>query len=728
MKKIFVAAAALMSATAVAYPQMTLVDKGKPKAQIVIAEDNETNRQAALLLQDFINRISGAELAVTTDPGKARHTITIGGKTDKAGEDGFAILCADGRASIMSGGDKGAIYGVVTLLEKYLGVDYYADETYTLTEAETVALPPIDHSETPAFRYRQSQSYCSKDPIYKVWMRLEEPSEVFIDNMWVHTFDRLLPSDVYGEAHPEYYAYFNGRRNPGNHSQWCLTNPEVFDIVAGKLDSIFKAHPDKKIISVSQNDGNDTYCACDECRAVNEYEGSQAGTYIRFMNKLAARFPDKEISTLAYLFTMKPPRHTRPLPNVNIMLCDIDCKREVPLTDNASGREFVEALEGWAAISDNIFVWDYCINFDNMVSCFPNFHILQDNIRLFHENNATMHFAQAGGTRGCDFAEMRAYVLSKLMWNPYQDTDSLMLHFMRGYYGDATPYLFRYHKIMEGALLGSRAELWIYDSPISHKDGMLNGHLLKTYDDLFDKAEAAVADDSLRLAHVQLSRLPLIYSELEIARTSPSVDVDAVKDKLEYFRRQCRLFGVTTLNERNNSPEEYCDLYAERFLPGDEASKALGARVIWVKGPSQRYAALGETALTDGLFGGTSFVESWVGWEGCDGEFVIDLGEDKEFTTIEADFLQQLGQWILQPLKVEFAISSDNREFTPAGSCSFEEDRSPQVKFVQAAVESRHPMRARYVKVAVTGTKQCPRWHYGVGHPSWFFIDEVSVY
>lgn len=132
--------------------------------------------------------------------------------------------------------------------------------------------------------------------------------------------------------------------------------------------------------------------------------------------------------------------------------------------------------------------------------------------------------------------------------------------------------------------------------------------------------------------------------------------------------------------------------------------------------------------MTDGLFGGTSFVESWVGWEGCDGEFVIDLGEDKEFTTIEADFLQQLGQWILQPLKVEFAISSDNREFTPAGSCSFEEDRSPQVKFVQAAVESRHPMRARYVKVAVTGTKQCPRWHYGVGHPSWFFIDEVSVY
>ena len=47
MKKILVAAAALMSATAVAYPQMTLVDKGKPKAQIVIAEDNEINMEIA---------------------------------------------------------------------------------------------------------------------------------------------------------------------------------------------------------------------------------------------------------------------------------------------------------------------------------------------------------------------------------------------------------------------------------------------------------------------------------------------------------------------------------------------------------------------------------------------------------------------------------------------------------------------------------------------------------
>lgn len=131
--------------------------------------------------------------------------------------------------------------------------------------------------------------------------------------------------------------------------------------------------------------------------------GRPSGNYIRFLNKLAERFPDKEFSTLAYLFTMQPPRHVKPLPNVNIMLCDIDCNREVPLTDNASGQEFVRALEGWSAVSDNIFVWDYGINFDNMVAPFPNFPILKPNIELFHRNHVTMHFSQIGGSYGGDF-------------------------------------------------------------------------------------------------------------------------------------------------------------------------------------------------------------------------------------------------------------------------------------------------------------------------------------
>lgn len=708
-----------------AYAQMTVVKDGRPVAEISCSEDNEINRTAAGLLQDFVKRMTGATLDITGSAGGG--DIIIGGTTGRAGEDGFEIVCKDGKLTVRSGGGKGAIYGVVTLLEDYLGVRYYAKDICEFDSCGSIVLPVIDEAQTPAFRYRQTFSYGNEDPIYKMWFRLEDPEDIFADGMWVHTFNRILPAEVYGEEHPEYYSFINGKRQPGDHSQWCLTNPEVFELAVQKIDSIFKANPGMNMISVSQNDGNNTNCSCPACKAVDEYEGSPSGNFIRFMNKLAERFPDKEISTLAYLFTMHPPKHVKPLDNVNIMLCDIDCKREVPLTDNASGRDFVKALEGWAAISNNIFVWDYGINFDNMVSPFPNFHILQKNIQLFHKNHANMLFEQVNGTKGTDFSELRAYMLAKLMWNPYLDADSLMRSFMDGYYGAASTHLYQYLKIMQGALLASGKDLWIYDSPISHKDGMLNANLLKTYDELFDRAEQAVQGDDELLRRVRISRLPLLYSELEIARTDPHGDKTEVIALLEEFRQRAAEYGVQSLNERNNPIADYCELYLKRFLPGEVRSKAIGAKVTMIKQPAERYMPIAGKALTDGLFGGSSYVESWVGWEGRDAEFVIDLGRETEFTTISTDFLHQLGGWVLLPASVIYSVSSDGEHYTDFGSYAFPEDRDLQIKFVEGKVQSDRPVSARYVKVFVKTIGNCPSWHYGVGYPAWFFLDEVIV-
>lgn len=714
--------------TTAAAAQTTLVKKSNAKAAIVLADDNARTKEAAELLQDFIQRISGAELPITTTA-NPKGAVVIGGKAaSNVGEDGFSLDTDNGNLYIKSGGDKGAIYGVVTLLEKYLGVSYWAHSTCDYTPSEDIVLPEIHHSETPAFRYRQSQSYGLTDPIFKHWYRFENPNEEFIDHMWVHTFNRILPSDKYGKSHPEYYSFINGERRPGHASQWCLTNPEVFEVVAAKLDSIFKANPELKMISVSQNDGNFTHCACPECKAVEEYEGAPSGNYVRFLNKLAERFPDKEFSTLAYLFTMDPPKHVKPLPNVNIMLCNIDCKREVPLTDNASGQHFVRALTGWSAISENIFLWDYGINFDGYLTPFPNFHIMQKNIRLFKENNVTMHFSQVNGSKGGDFSELRAYMLSKLMWDPYQDVDSLMTTFLNGYYGKAGPYINNYLKMLEGALLSSGKELWIYDSAITHKDGMLNPQLIKTYNEIFDKAEAAVADDAEKLRRVRLSRLSLMFSELEIARTYNDMDIEDIKAKLDLLEKRTAEEKVPSINERSNSPGEYCKLYRERFLPQQVKSKALGSKVTWILPPHRKYQNLGETALTDGLYGGSTYVESWVGWEGADAAFVLDMGESKEFTKIESDFLHQLGAWVLLPKGGKYSISNNGETWEEFGEFIIPEDRSVSVKFTKGTVEKSEPVKARYIKVEISGTIECPHWHYGIGFPSWFFVDEVAVY
>jgi len=712
-----------------------MVENGKPQGRIVLSTNDPTDHKAAVLFQDFVQRMSGARVQITQGGKNGKYDLIIGNgelnkEINKQGlkEDGFRIIGKDNNLHIVSGGGLGSVYAVVTLLERYLGVGYWSENEYSFTPSQSISFPAIDIAENPAFRYRQSQNYALEtDSVYKYWMRLKNPNEVFAANYWVHTFDKLLPSAKYGKDHPEYYSYFNGKRHPGKASQWCLTNPDVLEIATAQLDSIFKANPDKRIISVSQNDGNYTNCQCDKCKAIDEHEGALSGSLIHFMNKLADRFPDKEISTLAYLYTMKPPKHVKPRPNVNIMLCSIDCDREVTLTENASGREFVEAMEGWSRISDNIFVWDYGINFDNYLVPFPNFHILGDNIRLFKKNNATMHFSQIASSRGGDFAEMRTWLVSKLMWNPQADTDSLMNVFLKGYYGDAAPYLYRYIKVMEGALIGSGKRLWIYDSPVSHKEGMLKPELMRRYNQLFDQAEAAVAKDEVLLKRVWRTRLPIQYSELDIARAESDMDVEAIRKKLDLFEERVKLFNVPTLNERENLPVDYCDLYRKRYMPTGEKIASQGAKVKYIVPATGKYAAIGETALTDGLYGGMTFAEGWIGWEGIDGGFILDMGAQKEFTTIQTDFLHQLGAWILQPLKVTYSISDDGENFTEVKSIDNPEDTDSRVKFVDITYKSDLPMKARYVKVEIVGTKTCPHWHYGVGHPCWFFIDEVVV-
>lgn len=725
----FISAVALLLWAAGCFANTELVIKGKAVSRIVVDSKNEIDNSAAVLLQDLVCRISGAKIPIVSSSTGKKGDVIIATKEkiDGVTHDGFVISSSKGGLNINGVDGKGTIYAVVTIAEKYLGMNYWGKNEYSLTKSNNVVLPDINIVENPSFRYRQSQCYALEDPIYRLWNKLDEPKDVFAGEYWVHTFDRLLPSDLYGKTNPEYYSYYNGRRHPGKASQWCLTNDELFEEVAKRIDSVFAANPTKHIISVSQNDGNNTNCKCDKCRQMDSLEGSPSGSLIYFLNKLAERRPDKEFSTLAYLYTMHPPKNIKPLPNVNIMLCDIDCKREVSLTENASGRDFMKAIDGWSKISNNIFVWDYGINFDNYLAPFPNFHILKDNINIFKEHNATMHFSQIASIKGGDFAELRAYMVSQLMWNHKADADSLMRVFINGYYGAAAPHMEKYIAMNTGALLGSGLDLWIYDSPVSHKNGMLKPELVRRYDQLYDQAESSVKDDTTLLRRVQRSRLQLQFSKLELARTDRSTDTEEINRQLNLFERRVKELDVNYLNERNNTPLDYCRLYRERYMPRKGKNLASGAKIEFLVAPGKKYRDIASEALTDGLFGGTTYVESWIGWMGTDASFIIDLGQQMEFNSISTDFLHQLGAWILLPRGVKYSLSNDGKDFTTVYDQSFEQDKSVEVKFVPIDYKSPTKVAARYIRVDVKGDKECPPWHYGVGQPCWFFIDEITV-
>jgi len=719
--------------------QISLVKNGKALSRIVVDKNNETDSQAAELFFDFVKKISGADFPIIGKENAVKKgDILIGDfQLPLAGlnmsniqEDGFYISNNDGYLRIVGNTGKGTVYGVVTVLEDYFGVRYYAMDACTFNSQKDLTVPRIDAKiDNPDFRFRQTQAYSLRDSDYKFWHRLEQPNEVFAANLWVHTFDPLLPSKIYGKTHPEYYALINGEHRPGWASQWCLTNPEVFEIVANRVDSIFKANPDKHIISISQNDGHDTYCTCENCTRINEYEGSLSGSIIHFVNKLAERFPDKEFSTLAYMYSVTPPKHIKPLPNVNIMLCNIECSREVTLQENETGKKFVNDMEGWAKISDNIFVWDYGIDFDSYLSPFPNFHVLQPNMKLFKDNKTTMHFSQIAGSKGGDFSELRSYLVAKLLWNTSLDTDSLTKEFLNGYYGEsAAPYLYDYIKLREGALMASNIPLGLYDTPVSHKTGMLNPTLIKRYTALFEKAEQASKDNDLFYKRVKECRLPVQYSELEIAHTYPIINPKELEDKLNFFRQRANELNVSILDEQGKKINDYCDLYQQRYLTAKSNNLAKNAKIEFITLPDHPYNKNISVALTDEILGAAAPSGEWLGWQNKDGEFIIDLGEIKQVSQVDFDFLQRLGSWALLPKSALWYASTDKNNFELIGEKPIPEDRDRKSKFVSVSVPGKKNIDARYVKIKIETIGLCPSWHLAVGHPAWFLIDEVFVY
>ena len=215
---------------------------------------------------------------------------------------------------------------------------------------------------------------------------------------------------------------------------------------------------------MSQND-NYNECQCDSCRAENARYGASSGTLIAFVNRVARMFPDKTISTLAYQYTRSAPTGIKPEPNVNIMLCSIECNRSKPLATDPTSASFVKDIEDWGALTDNIIMWDYVVQFRNLVSPFPNLRVLQPNIQLFVKNNIRMMFQQGCGANVGEFGELRTYLIAKLLWNPDCNIDSVMNDFLDGYYGAAGRDIRTYIDTMHDALERSGAGLGIYGYP-----------------------------------------------------------------------------------------------------------------------------------------------------------------------------------------------------------------------------------------------------------------------
>lgn len=514
---------------------------------IVVAADASPSEQyAAGELQRLLNAAGAPKLDVVTKPDrKGRHIFVgsskamrqspVGFKTKDFGAEDLRIVVAAPHIAIAGGHPRGTLYGVYTFAEDCLDIRFLtADHTHVPSIGAKKMIGPFDWTHRPVLEFRGSYSGNLSDPAFATRLRF---NALFADREKLggltkyrlinHTFNKLLPTRRYGKEHPEWYALRNGERRwdvggrdwAWDGTQLCCSNQQVIEMVTKKTLKRLKKHPEWKNISVSQND-NPLYCQCDKCAAIDKEEGSHMGSLLRLVNEIAdtvkRKRPDVMVGTLAYLYSRKPPKKTRPRDNVQIQLCSFEACQFHALNDpeckaNAS---FAEDLRGWAKICDNIYIWHYVVSFRNyLVPCTNYFHLGKD-IRFLIAHNVKGIMAQgAWNARGGEFADLRNYVLGHMMWDPTQDPDVLMNEFVTLHYGKAAPHIRRF---LEGARKCALASGNHPACPDTAREFAIDQDFIEFADECFQKALDAAQNDEVRS---RIRRLSVIVPASRLALT-----------------------------------------------------------------------------------------------------------------------------------------------------------------------------------------------------------------
>jgi hypothetical protein len=488
------------------------------------------------------------------------------------------VIKTRGETVLLAGGrPRGTLYAVAQFLQDTVGVRWWTPWAAQVPRRPTLEVGAIEVRYEPTFESRDPFWYAAFDARWAV-RNFSNSQSANIPEDWggairyrgfVHTFYPLVPPEEHFARHPEWYSEIDGRRIT-ERAQLCLTNPDLRDFVVERVKAWLRESPEARIVSVSQNDWYG-HCQCAPCKALDDAEGSPAGTMLDFVNTVAERiegeFPLVAVDTLAYQYTRKPPKTIRPRPNVIVRLCSIECNFREPLEAPVNAK-FADDLRGWARICDRLYVWDYTTDFAHYLQPHPNWYVLGPNVRFFAAHNVKGLFEQgAYQSHGAEFNELRAWVLAQLLWNPQRDDRALIEEFLTGYYGAAAPAIRQHLELLHGASAGWNLTCFSKTDTPFHRFAILN-----QAESLWRDAEAAVSADPELSARVQRGRVWLgyvwlsLWDSLREQCASAGATWPVAESKAEFGRWWLTLAQgdparpwtrVTHVNESGLTPEQF---------------------------------------------------------------------------------------------------------------------------------------------------------------------------
>jgi len=491
---------------------LTMVEEGVPLATIIIADNDPHAQKAGEEIRKYVKKMTGASLKIQEEgsdpPSPSSGNIYVGHTKaakksnvripsgfdpaihdDAFEEEGFTLQTKDGNIFICGNSDgpyRGTLYACYAFLES-LGCRWYFPGEWgeIIPEQDTLIVPPLDIVSKPDFAIRRVsggggwQKITDKEReefrAFEITSRFNDGHEAPYPMTGDGFIGCLLPSKLYWEKHPEYYAMDEkGERGIGDlehTTMLCLSNTNVVNEMAANLRSYFDGGPKLQNASwpngfgISPPDGT-PYCYCDSCQA-----NSQNFTYPRYfgrkrmmseeyygvVNQLAAMFPDKWVATMAYSLREAPVQGISLLPNVTVLHAPITGCPLHAIDNEFCWRQsfYWKMLKQWRQQTPHVYIYDYNphVFFGHYL---PGGRLddIASDIAAYKEMD--LKGVSAEGRKAVMQTWISYYLTGKLLWDADADIDAIKADFYDNFFGPAGPHVQAWWDACEAAVRKSK--------------------------------------------------------------------------------------------------------------------------------------------------------------------------------------------------------------------------------------------------------------------------------
>ena len=232
--------------------------------------------------------------------------------------------------------------------------------------------------------------------------------------------------------------------------------------------------------------------------------------------------------------------------------------------------------------------------------------------------------------------------------------------------------------------------------------------------DITAKMTPDTEEEVLKVAFKTIDNSPIYYT---LDGTEPTAQSEKYTDTLK-INQACTIKAIAIRPTGNSRVfQEEINIHKASFKP-----------ITMLQPINRQYEFDGAGTLLDGLKGNHNYKTGrWIAFFKNDMEAVIDLKQPTEFSTVSISTLVEKGDWVFDARRFAVSTSEDGENFTEVAAEDYPAMTLDNPNQIYEHTLDFMPVTARYIKVYVQPEHSLPDWHGGKGHPSFVFLDEITV-